>query len=353
MPFCPTPSGGIPKPSGEKQVSDIVFVTGGTGFLGRHLVPALCRAGYTVRVLVRKPEANAWLTRYPRVHMIQGDVLDLESVRRGMDDSRFVVHAAGLFRFWGNDADFDHTNVGGIQNMLKAAREAKIERFVHISTVALIGHPDPNRLVDETHPAQPADAYQRSKLRAEQLASQHFQEGLPVIILRPGAFYGPLGHYAFNRLFFRDPMRGIIMQINRGRYITFPAYITGVAETIIRSFTLGRLGEIYNVCDESITHKEAFDIICQEGKIRFPRLTVPGWVGISASRLLEGIAAVTKREPFWPLNLKSYVYNYWRVSNEKARRELDFVPMDFREGARRTIAWYRAGQPENIPETEC
>src|SRR5690606_40584451 len=112
MPFCPIPSGGIPKPSGEKQVSDIVFVTGGTGFLGRHLVPALCRAGYTVRVLVRKPEANAWLTRYPRVHMIQGDVLDLESVRRGMDDSRFVVHAAGLFRFWGNDADFrseEHT----------------------------------------------------------------------------------------------------------------------------------------------------------------------------------------------------------------------------------------------------
>jgi nucleoside-diphosphate-sugar epimerase len=76
-------------------------------------------------------------------------------------------------------------------------------------------------------------------------------------------------------------------------------------------------------------------------------------MGVAASHILEGISAVTGQEPFWPLNLKSYVYNYWRVSNEKARRELGFVPTDFREGARRTIAWYRGGQPDDIPETEC
>jgi dihydroflavonol-4-reductase len=334
-------------------VSDTVFVTGGTGFLGRHLVPTLCRAGYSVRVLAREPKAHQWLTRYPRLQVVQGDVLDADSLQRGMAGSRFVVHAGGLFRFWGDEVAFDRTNVGGAENMLRAAREAGIERFIYISTIAVIGHPDPNRVVDETHPAQPADAYQQSKLRAEECVRHFSQEGLPVLILRPGAFYGPLGHYAFNRLFFRDPMRGIIMQINHGRYVTFPAYVPGVAQAILDSFTRGRLGEIYNVCDESITHKEAFDIICEEGKIRFPRLTIPGWMGIAASRVLEGISAITKREPFWPLNLKSYVYNYWRVSNEKARRELGFVPTDFREGARRTIAWYRAGQPDSIPETEC
>jgi dihydroflavonol-4-reductase len=339
--------------SGEKQVSDSVFVTGGTGFLGRHLVPMLSRAGYHVRVLTRKPEASSWLLRCQGVEVVHGDVLDPEPLKQGIRDSRFVVHAGGLFRFWGDEADFDRTNVGGAENMLQAARQAGVERFIHISTVALIGHPDPNRLVDETHPVEPADAYQRSKLRAEQVVSRHAGEGVPVIILRPGAYYGPLGHYAFNRLFFKDPMRGIIMQINGGRYITFPAYIGGVAQAILNAFTRGRLGEIYNICDESLTHREAFDIICEEGNIRFPRLTIPGWMGVAASHVLEGIAAVTKQEPFWPLNLKSYVYNYWRVSNQKARLELGFVPTDFREGARRTLAWYRAGQPEDIPETEC
>jgi dihydroflavonol-4-reductase len=334
-------------------LSQTVFVAGGTGFLGRHLVPMLCRAGYGVRVLTRHPQANAWLNRCPNVQVAQGDVLDGTSLRQGMAGCQFVVHAGGLFRFWGDETAFERTNVGGTANMLQAARDVGVERFIHISTIAVIGHPDPNRLIDETHPAKPADAYQRSKLRAEQLVSQQAGEGLPVIILRPGAYYGPLGHYAFNRLFFRDPMRGIIMQINGGRYIIFPAYVTGVAQAVIRSFTQGRLGEIYNVCDESITHKAAFDIICEEAKIRFPRLTIPGWMGVAASRALEAIAAVTRQEPFWPLNLKSYVYNYWRVSNEKARRELGFVPTDFREGARRTTAWYRGGQPDDIPETEC
>jgi dihydroflavonol-4-reductase len=313
----------------------------------------LCRAGYEVRVLTRTPADHPWLSRCSQVQVVPGDVIDLESLRRGMQGCRYVVHAGGLFRFWGDEASFERTNVGGAENMLLAAREVGVERFIHISTVAVIGKPDPNRIVDETHPAQPADAYQRSKLRAEQAALRYAGDGLPIIILRPGAYYGPLGHYAFNRLFFTDPMRGIIMQINGGRYVTFPAYITGVAQAILVSFSRGRVGEIYNICDESLTHKQAFDLICEEGRIRFPRLTIPGWMGVAASHVLEGIAAITKQEPFWPLNLKSYVYNYWRVSNDKARRELGFVPTDFREGARRTLAWYRAGEPDDIPETEC
>jgi nucleoside-diphosphate-sugar epimerase len=62
---------------------------------------------------------------------------------------------------------------------------------------------------------------------------------------------------------------------------------------------------------------------------------------------------VTRTEPFWPMNLRSYVYNNWRVSSDKARRELGFQPTSFREGARRTIAWYRAGMPDDIDETRC
>ena len=76
-------------------------------------------------------------------------------------------------------------------------------------------------------------------------------------------------------------------------------------------------------------------------------------MGILTARIMETIALVTRREPFWPMNLHSYVYNYWRVSSDKARGELDFHPTSFRDGARRTIAWYRAGQPDDIPETEC
>jgi dihydroflavonol-4-reductase len=162
-----------------------------------------------------------------------------------------------------------------------------------------------------------------------------------------------LGHYAFNRLFFRDPMRGIIMQMDGGRYIQFPVYIADVAQAVLLAFERGQPGEIYHICGDWISHREAFDIVCAEADLRWPRLPVPGWLGLWASKAMTSAGALMGREPFWPINLRSYVYNYWRVSSTKARCDLGFAPTDFREGARRTIAWYRAGRPADVAGLEC
>jgi nucleoside-diphosphate-sugar epimerase len=335
----------------------MIFVTGGTGFLGRHLVPALRRAGHHhIRVLTRRPDENPWLKRYSGVEVVRGDLVDAHVIEHAIEGCRYVIHAGGIFRFWvpGDDSIFFHTNARGTEHVLKASHKARVERVVHISTAAVIGEPDSDKIVDEAHPPRPADAYQRSKLQAEQIALRYYsQYQLPVIILRPGAYYGPMGEYAFNRLFFKDPMRGIIMQVSGGRHIIFPAYIADVAQGVIKALERGRPGEIYNICGAWITHREAFDIVCDEARLKWPRLPIPGWMGIAAAKVLEAISLVTRREPFWPLNLRSYVYNNWRVSSEKAQRELGFEPTAFREGARRTIAWYRAGQPDDLPELQA
>lgn len=332
----------------------MIFVTGGTGFLGRHLIPELCRLGEPLRVLTRHPHQHPWLRRYPRLEIIAGDLLDVAVLERAAEGCRAVIHAGGIFRFWGDEQVFRATNAQGTENVLAAAARAGVERFIHVSTIAVIGHPDPANVIDETYPPQPADAYQRSKWQAEQMVMCYQRErGLPVIVLRPGAYYGPLGHYAFNRLFFTDPLRGIIMQVDGGRHIIFPAYIADVAQGVVGALERGRVGEVYNLCGDWISHREAFDIICQEANIRWPRLPIPGWLGINTARVLEALALVTRSEPFWPLNLRSYVYNNWRVSSAKARRELDFVPTDFREGAKQTLAWYRAGQPDDWDALHC
>jgi nucleoside-diphosphate-sugar epimerase len=332
----------------------MIFVTGGTGFLGRHLIATLCRAGCEIRVLTRDPSRHPWLRRYPRLEVIQGDLLDRDLLIRASEGCRYVIHAGGLFRFWGDERQFMETNATGTENMLAAVTGSDIERFVHISSVAVIGQPAPNRIIDESHPPQPSDPYQRSKLQGEKIALRyHEQHNVPVVILRPGAFYGPLGEYAFNRLFFKDPMRGIIMQVDGGHYITFPAYIGDVARGILNSLEHARPGDIYHLCGDWLTHKEAFDIVCQEAGLRWPRPPIPGWLGINTALFMEFVARFTRQEPFWPINMRSYVYNNWRVSSEKARRELGFEPISFREGARRTIAWYRSGKPDDLPELEC
>lgn len=327
----------------------LAFVTGGTGFLGRHLIPALIRDGWRIRVLARNPAAHPWLSRYPQVEAVAGDITDSGAITRAMTGAQVVVHAAGLFRFWGDDSQFDRINVTGTQVMLDAARQHRPSRFIHISTIALIGRPASDRLVDEEHPPQPVDPYQHSKWQAEQWVRERANE-VGAIVLRPGAFYGPLGQYAFNRLFFRDPLHGWIVQLNGGRYVTFPAYVGDVARGVTLALDRGAVGEVYNIVGDSLTHREVFDIICAEARLWYPRIPLPGWMGIEAARVMTWISALTRREPFYPLHMQSYVYNDWRCSNAKARRLLGFEPLDFREGARRTIAWYRAGKPDWIPE---
>lgn len=332
----------------------MIFVTGGTGFLGKHLIPALCRGGHQIKVLTRQPENHDWLKQYANVEVVKGDLSDYGSLLEHMQGCSQVIHAGGMFRFWGDEQDFLKTNAVGTRNMVSAALATGIQRFIHISSIAVIGQPDPTHIIDENYPPNPTDAYQQSKLEGEQLVLEAWRDaGLDVVILRPGAFYGPLGTYAFNRLFFQDPMRGIIMQIDGGKHIIFPAYITDVVTGILSALEKGRSGEIYNICGDWISHKDAFNIVCKEANLWWPRLNIPGWMGIWASHVLEVISRITGQEPFWPINLKSYVYNDWRVTTDKARRELDFVPTDFREGARRTIAWYHDKRPDKMPETEC
>lgn len=332
----------------------LIFVTGGTGFLGRHLVPMLCRAGYSLRILSRHPEAAPWLKMYPNTEVIKGDLLDQSLLNDILQGCQYVIHAASLFSMWKYAGNFAAINVQGTENIIQAAAAANVERFVYVSTVAVIGQPTADLIIDEQHPPHPVDHYQKSKLEAEQRILHCYQvQGFPALIVRPGAFYGPGGNYAFNRLFFTDPLRGLVMQMDGGHYIIFPVYISDAAAGILLALEKGRDGEIYNLCGECLSHIKAFDIILRQAGIWRPRLNLPGWLGINFARVLTLISQITRIEPFYPIGLRSYVFNNWHVSSEKAARELGFQPISFEEGVRHTLAWYRAGRPVVMPDMEC
>ncbi len=318
-----------------------ILVTGGTGFLGHSLLPLLVAEGYHVRAVTRQPEAHPWLQPLG-VETIIGDVEDEALIQRAVEDCEYVVHAAARFSFWGKREQFEHTNVRGAANVMRAAAAVGVKKFVHISTVVVVGNPLPDRIVDETHPTNPLDPYQRSKLQGEHLALEyHRDHQLPVVILRPGAFYGPYGRYAFNRLFFEDPLKGLLIQVNNGNFVTFPVYIGDVAASIVAALRLGTPGEVYNICGETMTQHTANHIISEEAGITHFRVNVPGWSMIALAHLWTALSEYTRVEPYYPLNLRSYVFNNWQVSSEKARQQLGFNPISFREGARRTLDWYR------------
>jgi dihydroflavonol-4-reductase len=322
------------------MANDKVLVTGATGFLGHHLIQQLVVAGYTIRALVRETSDTRHL-RELGVELAHGDIQDAPSVNAAMHGCRYVVHAAGLFRFWGDVRAFERTNTEGTAYVLEAARRHDVEKLIHISTVVVIGNPPANTLLDETTPCKPADAYQRSKLDGENMVRMfHKTTRLPAVILRPGAFYGPFGRYAFNRLFFEDPLKGLLIKIHGGQRLTFPAYVPDVARAIVSALKLGRPGEIYNISGESLPHNDVNRIVSKIGGIVPFRLNIPaGWM-LTVARRQTQQAERTGHEPYYPLNLANYVFNDWRVSSAKARAELGFVPTPFEEGARQTLEWY-------------
>ncbi len=318
-----------------------VLVTGATGFLGHHLVDHLVRAGYPVRALVRAASDTRQL-RELNVEQVVGDIRDAAAANRAVAGCDYVIHAAGLFRLWGPARDFERTNAEATAYVLEAARRHGVERLIHISTVAVVGQPPAGGVIDETTPCQPADAYQRSKLDGENLARMfHQTTRVPVIILRPGAYYGPGGRYAFNRLFFEDPLKGLFIQVHGGRRLTFPVFVPDVARVCEAAFTRGEPGQIYNVAGESLPHRDVNRAVSRAARLPPWRLNIPAGAMLALARWQTTQADRTGREPYYPLNLAHYVFNDWNVSSAKARAALGFEPTPFEAGARQTVDWYR------------
>jgi nucleoside-diphosphate-sugar epimerase len=114
------------------------------------------------------------------------------------------------------------------------------------------------------------------------------------------------------------------------------------ARAIEAALARGRVGQIYNVSNRSISHREANKIISTLAGRSSWRINVPGWLMLNFVKLLEFVACFTKREPFYPKNLEPYVFNDWQVDSSKAQRELQFTPSTFSQGAQKTLEWYRS-----------
>src|SRR5262245_39021026 len=172
-----------------------VLVTGGTGFVGANLVRTLLGDGHTVRVLAR-PGGDRRALDGCQVEIVEGDLLDVGSLRGAVAGARHVYHAAADYRLWAPDLRVLYrANVDGTRHVLDAACQAGAERIVYTSTVGAVGIPHDGRPGDELTPVslhEMVGAYKASKFLAEQVAHELAARGAPVVIVNPSAPIGPL-----------------------------------------------------------------------------------------------------------------------------------------------------------------
>ncbi|HFQ94115.1 MAG TPA: NAD-dependent epimerase/dehydratase family protein [Anaerolineae bacterium] len=319
----------------------MILITGATGFLGHNLVPMLVQAGYAVRALVRPTSSTNFLAALGVELAYTDDIANQTAVQEACQGCDQVIHAAGLFRFWGEPDEFWQTNVEGTTAVLNAALANNVKRFIYISTIAVVGATPAQEVIDENTVCRPQEPYQLSKLEAETRVLAYGQEGLPAIVLRPGAFYGPWGRYAFNRLFFEEPLRGWRIRVDGGKHITFPVFVPDVAQGVMLALDKGKLGEIYNISGRSMTHNEANNIVSDLAGIGHWRLNIPSSMVVALARTWTALSRFTHKEPFYPINMAPYVFQDWHISTAKAEKELGFVPTPFEKGARQTLKWYK------------
>jgi nucleoside-diphosphate-sugar epimerase len=185
-----------------------VALTGASGYTGGRLLARLIERGDQVSALARSSTAAATLSA-AGAHAVPGDLSDERALEQLVEGAAVVIHVAAVYRTAGHpDEYYREINVRGTQRLLEAAAAAGVARFVHTSTVGVHGHIE-SAPADETAPLAPGDIYQETKAEADTLALE-FGAGrdLPVVVVRPGAIYGP-GERRLLKLF---------RAIARGRY---------------------------------------------------------------------------------------------------------------------------------------
>jgi predicted dehydrogenase/nucleoside-diphosphate-sugar epimerase len=238
-----------------------VLLTGATGFIGSRVAEILTlRDGWQVRALVHNPGSASRLARLP-VEMVQMDLGSPQDLAKVIEGCDAIVHCA-VGPAWGDrDAIFNVT-VEGTRKLLEAARRAKVERFVHLSTIALHDLQTSN-LIDETTPIAPPKGsdYGESKAQAEQMVLNAAKLGLAGVVLRPGCVYGPFSHS-----FTTYPIQALAE--NRFRWIqsadapSNTVYVDNLVEAVVKVLEapVEKIrGEVFTISDpEQMTWREYY-----------------------------------------------------------------------------------------------
>ncbi|HET8539071.1 MAG TPA: NAD-dependent epimerase/dehydratase family protein [Anaeromyxobacter sp.] len=313
-----------------------VLVTGATGFLGAAICRELLARGHAVRALVRPASALAGLDGLG-AEIARGDVLDAASVRAAMAACDAVVHAAGVPRIGGHDAEVLAVNVRGAELVLGAALEARVARAVLTSSVSAAGGTRAPAVTDESTPGN-AEAlgigYFVSKLRGEQAGLALAARGLPLVVLRPGLVLGP-----------GDTHRSsaeLVVAIARRR---LPGWVEGgtslcdvrdVARGHAEALARGRAGEVYVLGGHNLRVSELVARVAAAAGVP-PPPRLPYAVAYAAAALQEARARLRGRSPRTTRALVRAARLFTFVSSAKAARELGYAIRPLDEMVRDTL----------------
>jgi dihydroflavonol-4-reductase len=316
-----------------------VLVTGGSGFIGQHLVATLVASGRQTRVLDLRPPGRA----VTNAQYIKGSVLDREMVGQALDGVDEVYHLAGLPGMWvAHKEDFHAVNCRGTEVVISAARERGVTRFLHCSTESILfrsspagGDVEDTLLTADDMPGP----YTRSKLLAEKLAMEAAASGFPVVIGSPTMPIGPHDHNL-------TPPTAMLRHFLGKRFQFYLDFVLNlvdvrdVATGLILAMERGKVGHRYILGGESIPLKKLLEYIAAISGRDSLRVPVPGRLAEVIAVILEFMADhVTRTPPSATAEAVRIALRSTALSTERAQRELGYAPRPIESALRETITY--------------
>jgi dihydroflavonol-4-reductase len=321
------------------------LVTGGTGFIGSHVVRTLLAQKVSVRCLVR-PKSNRANLQGLSVELVEGDVNDTASLRPALKECDYVFHVAADYRLWVKDpAEMERTNVSSTREFLLAAAEAGAKKIVFTSSVAAVGRPVTNsglgvgdESIDPTTDQQ-IGPYKRTKFASDLAARELAAQGAPIVIVNPSAPIGPQDIKP-------TPTGKMIVDLLNGK---MPAYLdTGMNFVAVQDVAVGhwlaaekgRVGERYILGGVNLTLKQFLDKVAAAGGCKSPTIKMPYAVAWLAGAVSTGFAALTDTTPTIPLDGVRMAHAPMYYTPAKAVRELGLPQTPIDNAIAQSVEWF-------------
>src|SRR6202142_146179 len=303
----------------------LAFLTGATGFVGSHVARALAAQGADLRLLVRS-SSDLRNIQELQAERVVGDLRDAASLKKAVAGCDVIFHVAADYRLWVRDPEQMYlSNVEGTRAILEAARENKVRRVVHTSSVATMGFQSNGHLADEDSPVSLANMigpYKRSKFIAEEIAIQAGRSGMDVLVVNPTT---PVGERDIKP----TPTGRIVVDFLKKK---FPAYVdTGLnlvdvkecARGHVAALEKGKSGERYILGGENLTLKQILDKLAAITGLPSPKVKLPYFVAYVAGAVDQTISGrLLGREPRATVETVRMGRKKMWASSHKAERDL-------------------------------
>ncbi|MEN6356968.1 MAG: hopanoid-associated sugar epimerase [Armatimonadota bacterium] len=319
-----------------------VFVTGGTGFIGAHVIRKLIERGDHVFALVR-PYGNPTLLKGLDVEKCVGDITDFDSVYAAITGADEVYHIAADYRLWAPDPrEIYYNNLGGTLNVMEASLRRGVGRVVYTSTVGCLGIPKDGSPGDEETPVNRDELvghYKKSKFDAEKVALEYAKKGLDIVIVNPSTPVGP-GDVK------PTPTGKMILDYMKGR---MRAYVdTGlnlisvddVAQGHLLAAQKGITGRKYILGNSNLTLKQILDILAEITDRKPPSMCIPHWVALAAAVCNTAYNGMLGKAPDIPIEGVLMARKRMFFSSKRAAAELGLPQSPVESALAASVEWF-------------